>query len=97
MSLHDELTAAQRCLDDLVRTVGRLEQQVGHGLDIRRVRTDADHLRESLALLREAAPAGATARPDLVTIPDAPYDASLWTDSDDEGLGSTRSRGRRTP
>ncbi|RCH66299.1 hypothetical protein DT019_23945 [Streptomyces sp. SDr-06] len=98
MSLQDELTAAQRCLDDLVRTVGRLEKQVGDGLDIRRVRTDADHLRESLALLREAAPpGGAPARPDLVTIPDTPYDTSLWTDSDDEGLGSTRSRGRRTP
>ncbi|MFJ8308582.1 MULTISPECIES: hypothetical protein [unclassified Streptomyces] len=98
MSLQDELTAAQRCLDDLVRAVGRLEAQVEHGLDIRRVRTDADHLRESLALLRDAAPpAGTPARPDLVTIPDAPYDTSLWTDSDDEGLGSTRARGRRAP
>ncbi|MFF3691975.1 hypothetical protein [Streptomyces sp. NPDC002221] len=98
MSLQDELTAAQRCLDDLVRSVGRLEEQVGSGLDIRRVRTDTDHLRESLALLREAEPSGAAAaRPDLVTIPDTPYDTSLWTDSDDEGLGSTRSRGRRTP
>ncbi|MFI6687681.1 hypothetical protein [Streptomyces sp. NPDC050485] len=98
MSLQDELTAAQRCLDDLVRTVGRLEGQVEHGLDIRRVRTDADHLRESLALLREAAPpCGTPARPDLVTIPDAPYDTSLWTDSDDEGLGSARARGRRAP
>ncbi|MEV5278328.1 MULTISPECIES: hypothetical protein [unclassified Streptomyces] len=98
MSLQDELTAAQRCLDDLVRAVGRLEGQVESGLDIRRVRTDADHLRESLALLREAAPPGtATARPDLVTISDTPYDTSLWTDADDEGLGSARTRGRRAP
>ncbi|MEU3371055.1 hypothetical protein ACFYM2_28840 [Streptomyces sp. NPDC006711] len=98
MSLHDELTATQRCLDELLRSVGRLEKECGPGLDIRRVRTDAGHLSESLALLREAAPpGGAPARPDLVTIPDAPYDTSLWTDSDDEGLGSTRSRGRRTP
>ncbi|MEW2037953.1 hypothetical protein AB0885_12710, partial [Streptomyces sp. NPDC005534] len=28
-------------------------------------------------------------RPDLVRIPDTPYDSSLWTDSDDEGLGSS--------
>ena len=97
MSLQDELTAAQRCLDDLVKSVGRLEKQVGHGLEIRRVKTDADHLRESLALLRETAPDATTARPDLVTIPDTPYDTSLWTDADDEGLGSTRSRGRRAP
>ncbi|MEV6753743.1 hypothetical protein [Streptomyces sp. NPDC051214] len=104
MALQDDLTAVQRCVDDLVRTVGKLEQQVGEGsrgglagIDVRRVRTDADRLRESVAFLRAAAqdPAAAPAkRPDLVTIPDAPYDSSLWTDSDDEGLGA---RDRRAP
>ena len=29
MSLQDDLTAVRRCLDDLVRTVGRLEQSLG--------------------------------------------------------------------
>ncbi len=33
-------------------------------------------------------------RPDLVTIPDTPYDDSLWIDTDDEGLGA---RDRRAP
>ncbi|GAA3823200.1 hypothetical protein ACFS5L_26805 [Streptomyces phyllanthi] len=96
MSVHDELTSVQRCLDDLFRSVGRLEQQLGGGgLEMRRVRTDADHLRESLALLREAAPGlGQPRRPDLVTIPDTPYDSTLWTDSDDEGLGA---RDRHAP
>jgi hypothetical protein len=96
MSVHDELTMVQRCLDDLARSVGRLEQQLGSGgLDIRRVRVDADHLRESVALLRAAASApAAPRRPDLVTIPDTPYDDSLWIDSDDEGLGA---RDRHAP
>jgi hypothetical protein len=100
MSLHDELTAAQRCLDELARSVHRLEQQVGSGLDIRRVRSDTDHLRESLALLRASAPQeartgpGAAARPEMVTIPDTPYDSSLWSDAEDEGLGA---RDRRAP
>ncbi|WP_199545728.1 hypothetical protein [Streptomyces sp. N35] len=95
MSLHDDLTAVQRCLDDLVRSVGRLEQHVGSGLDIRRVRTDADHLRDSVALLKEAAPTlPPKPRPEMVSIPDTPYDRSLWTDSDDEGLGA---RDRRAP
>ncbi|MFF0220970.1 hypothetical protein [Streptomyces sp. NPDC004629] len=97
MSVHDDLTSVQRNLDDLLRSVGRLEQQLGSGggLEMRRVRADADHLRESVALLREAAP-GLTPprRPDLVTISDAPYDISLWTDSDDEGLGA---RDRHAP
>ncbi|MER6128468.1 hypothetical protein ABT173_39085 [Streptomyces sp. NPDC001795] len=96
MSVQDELISVQRCLDDLYRSVGRLEQQIGGGgLEIRRVRADADHLRESVALLRETASAPAPARrPDLVTISDTPYDYTLWTDSDDEGLGA---RDRHAP
>ncbi|MFI9152047.1 hypothetical protein [Streptomyces sp. NPDC053367] len=96
MSVHDELTSVQRCLDDLSRSVGRLEQQLGSkGLDMRRVRADAEHLRESVALLREATSAQGQARkPELVTIPDTPYDDSLWVDIDDEGLGA---RDRRAP
>ncbi|MEU0598852.1 hypothetical protein ABZ484_11440 [Streptomyces sp. NPDC006393] len=95
MSVHDDLTSVQRSLDELLRSVGRLEQQLRGSLEMRRVRTDADHLRESVALLREASqgPAAAERRP-LVTIPDTPYDMSLWTDSDDEGLGA---RDRHAP
>ncbi|WJV46402.1 hypothetical protein [Streptomyces flavofungini] len=106
MALHDDLTAIQRCVDDLVRTVGKIEQRTDTelaGVDFRRVRMDTEHLRESVALLRAAAtsaapppspPAPPKTRPELVTIPDTPYDRSLWTDSDDEGLGA---RDRRAP
>ncbi|MFE0509450.1 hypothetical protein [Streptomyces sp. NPDC058964] len=92
MSVHDELTTVQRCLDDLFRSLGRLEQQMGSGgLDIRRVHADADHLRESVALLRAAATtrtAASSRRPDLVTISDAPYDNTMWRGAEDEGLGA---------
>lgn len=97
MSVHDELTSVQRCLDDLIRSVGRLEKQMGSGgLEMRRVRADTNHLRESVALLRETAAATVAPpkRPDLVTISDTPYDPSLWVDTDDEGLGA---RDRRAP
>ncbi|MFF8591083.1 hypothetical protein ACF061_06510 [Streptomyces sp. NPDC015220] len=95
MSVHDDLTSVQRTLDDLLRSVARLEQQLGAGLEVRRVRTDADHLRESVALLRESVQGTAAAqRPALVTISDTPYDISLWTDTDDEGLGA---RDRHAP
>ncbi|MDI9883469.1 hypothetical protein QMZ92_03405 [Streptomyces sp. HNM0645] len=76
MSLQDELTDVKRRLDDLTRTVERLERSLTH------TREDAPRTQ----------PAG---RPeDLVTIPDTPYDSSLWTDSDDEGLGA---RDRHAP
>ncbi|WP_128379619.1 hypothetical protein [Streptomyces cavernae] len=90
MSVSEDLTSVQRCLEDLFRSVARLEQQVGGSLEMRRVRHDANHLRESVALLREAAQGHTVPkRPDLVTIPDDPYDQSLWRDSDDEGLGAS--------
>ena len=97
MTLQDEMTSVQRCLDDLTRCVTRLEQQVGSGLEMRRVRSDAEHLRESLALLRAATAGPDTPpapRPEMVTIPDAPYDSALWTDAEDEGLGA---RDRHAP
>ncbi|MFJ5996440.1 hypothetical protein [Streptomyces sp. NPDC092370] len=96
MSVHDELTSVQRNLDEVLRSLGRLEKQLGTGgLEMRRVRADANHLRESVALLRDAAASpAAPQRPELVTISDTPYDSALWSDSDDEGLGA---RDRRAP
>lgn len=90
MSLHDNLTSAQRALDDLVRSVSRLHDQLGDNLDMRRVRADVEHLRNSLALLRDSVPGGRPSRqtPEMVKIPDAPYDPALWADAEDEGLGS---------
>lgn len=92
MSLQDEMTTVQRCLDELARSVTRLESHIGGGLEIRRMRSDAEHLRESLALLRASTPGvpgpSDTPRPEMVTIPDTPYDSSLWTDAEDEGLGA---------
>lgn len=89
MSLQDDLTSVQRRLDDLMRCVGRLDEHVGDSLDMRRVRADAGHLRESLGLLRAGVPAATENRKvEMVTIPDAPYDRGLWADAEDEGLGS---------
>jgi hypothetical protein len=93
MSLHDDLTHVQRTLDELVRSVNRISGEIGDSIDMRRVSINTEHLRESLTLLLDAAghelaPAGQQARAPMVTIPDAPYDPSLWRDAEDEGLGS---------
>ncbi|GGZ77583.1 hypothetical protein GCM10010371_41720 [Streptomyces subrutilus] len=74
MSLHDDLTAVRRDLDQLTRTVERLERQAGRP--------------------RPAAPAAESDPSRMVGVPDTPYDSTLWTDSDDEGLGA---RDRRAP
>ncbi|WP_381794426.1 hypothetical protein [Streptomyces niveus] len=79
MSQPEDLTAVHRRIDELVQRVADLERTVGR--------------------LNEAVPATPSRpapkdRPEVVTIPDAPYNAALWTDSDDEGLGL---RDRRAP
>lgn len=79
MSQPEDLTAVHRRIDELVQRVADLERTVG--------------------LLTEAVPTvpsrpASQDRPEVVTIPDTPYNAALWTDSDDEGLGL---RDRRAP
>ncbi|WP_374775663.1 hypothetical protein OG756_25330 [Streptomyces sp. NBC_01310] len=68
--------------------------------DLSAVRRNLDELTRKVERLEQQAarqkPA-ATSPPDpsrMVTVPDTPYDSSLWTDSDDEGLGA---RDRRAP
>ncbi|NXY99422.1 hypothetical protein HYE82_34635 [Streptomyces sp. BR123] len=70
--------------------------------DLNAVRRNLDELTRKVEQLekqasRQKAEGGRPAAPDssrMVTIPDAPYDSALWTDSDDEGLGA---RDRRAP
>ncbi|MDX3093908.1 RAQPRD family integrative conjugative element protein [Streptomyces sp. ME01-24h] len=91
MSLQDELASVQRRLDELGRAVARLERHVGDSLDMRRVRADTEHLGDDLALLRDSVgttPVGRQPRQEMVTIPDTPYDPSLWSGAEDEGLGA---------
>ena len=96
MSVHDELTAVQRCLDDLLRSVGRLEQQLGSAAwrCAACAPTPTTCARASRCCARPPRARGTPRRPELVTIPDTPYDNTLWTDSDDEGLGA---RDRHAP
>jgi hypothetical protein len=73
MSQQKDLTAIQLRLDELIERVGQLERTI-------------DKLRGADPVTR-AEPKPAPGRPELVTIPDTPYNNALWTDSDDEGLG----------
>lgn len=67
--------------------------------DLAAVRRNLDELTRKVERLEQQAagrrPAAAAPDPSLmVTVPDTPYDSTLWTDSDDEGLGA---RDRRAP
>ncbi|MFF4421369.1 hypothetical protein ACFY04_11380 [Streptomyces sp. NPDC001549] len=69
--------------------------------DLSAVRRNLDELTRKVERLEQRAarqkPSTTAAGPDpsrMVTVPDTPYDSSLWTDSDDEGLGA---RDRHAP
>ncbi len=72
--------------------------------DLNAVRRNLDELTRKVEQLERqakrqptAGPRAGSAPPDpalMVTVPDTPYDSSLWTDTDDEGLGA---RDRRAP
>jgi hypothetical protein len=83
------LAEARNRLDALDRAVRVAQQRLGSGLDVRRVRTDLDHLRESLALLCESAEKKAeeAAGQAVIEIDDTPYDPEMWRGVDDEGIG----------
>lgn len=79
MSLQDDLSTVRRNLNELVRSVERLEQDVA---------------RQAPANPRPPGTGGPGRTGGMVEVSDTPYDSSLWTDSDDEGLGA---RDRRAP
>ncbi len=79
MSEQEDLTAMRHRLDELGERVGQLEQIV-------------DQLATNVPVTPK--PPKPQSRPELVTIPDTPYNHALWTDSDDEGLGA---RDRHAP
>ncbi|MFE4262655.1 hypothetical protein [Streptomyces sp. NPDC056883] len=68
--------------------------------DLTAVRRNLNELVRSVEQLERdvARQAPAASRPPgagpMVSVPDTPYDSTLWTDSDDEGLGA---RDRRAP
>ncbi|MEZ0091111.1 hypothetical protein [Streptacidiphilus sp. EB129] len=95
----EPLAEARRCLDDLDRALRASWARHGAGsaLDVRRVRADLAHLRESFDVLC-ASSTGSTAPtvrvrpgPDVIEIPDTPYDPAMWHDADDEGIGCRHS------
>jgi hypothetical protein len=86
-----ELSGVRRLLDELDRAVRSAEQHFGGTLEVRRVRLDLNHLRESMELLDAAHIVGGSGQrqpQQMVPLTDAPYDPALWQDAEDEGVGS---------
>jgi hypothetical protein len=84
------VAAAQRALGQLHSTIGKLSQEYGDTLGVRRLVSDVARLSDDLA---ELGPPDHRRRPgpvpeELEEIPDVEYDASMWTNAEREGFGA---------
>ena len=87
---NNSVAAVARALEGLHAAVGKLGQEYGDTLGIRRLVSDVARLSDDLAELGQPDPKH---RPgpgpeELEEISDVEYDASMWTDAEHEGFGA---------
>ena len=94
MGVRDDLTAAAGHVAGLRRAVTALSQDLGNTIDVQRLRDDVVRLADDVDLVARAAGVGSQDRAggpgEIVFIPDEDYDPSMWSDVEDEGVGSHR-------
>lgn len=87
-----ESLAVQRALTDLQRCVGALRSRYGASPSVLRVANDVERLAIDVAELDGVAAPVRGRSPEVVIVPDTPYDPALWHGADDEGVGGYRHR-----
>ncbi|HET7328971.1 MAG TPA: hypothetical protein VFJ14_16995 [Nocardioidaceae bacterium] len=80
----------RRAASSLQQAVERLRHEYGDTLGVRRLVSDVQRFDADLAELGEPRPGHRSAPPlqELVEIPDEDYDASMWSDAEQEGFGA---------
>jgi len=92
MAVQDEVAAVRHALTSLQHAVDRLAAGCAEGPALRRLRTDVRRVAEDLDELGDLRPGQQMGDrlPRLMFVPDQPYDPSLWSGADDEGLSGMR-------
>jgi hypothetical protein len=90
-----ELAAMQRTISQLRAGLTDLRAKYGDSVEVRRLANDLERLEidaEDLAGRptppKPRQPEGG--KPDVVVVPDTPYDPALWLGADDEGVGGVQ-------
>jgi hypothetical protein len=86
MTSKDPVGATREAITTLAAAVLRVRREYGDTLGVRRLTSDVDRLQEDLDLLGQPEP-GYSPEPnqdELLEIPDAPYDESMWADAQSE-------------
>ena len=94
MGVREDLTAAAGHVQGLRTAVQALTRDLGNTIDVQRLRDDVVRLAGDVDLVARAANIGSADRTggpgEIVFIPDEDYDASMWSDVEDEGVGPRR-------
>ena len=90
-----DLVALNRAIAELRECVGELRTRYGDSAGVRRLVNDVERLDIDAADLvgrptppKPREPSGG--KPEVVVVPDTPYDPALWLGADDEGVGGVR-------
>jgi hypothetical protein len=86
MAAQDAVGAAREALTSLAAAVLRIRNEYGDTLGVRRLTSDVDRLAESLDQLGDPKPGHrpGVSSDEMILIPDAPYDESMWQDAQSE-------------
>jgi hypothetical protein len=86
MAAQDAVGSAREALTLVAAAVLRIRNEYGDTLGVRRLTADVDRFAEALDNLGEPQPGHRPAVDprDIVVIPDAPYDESMWQDAESE-------------
>ena len=98
MGKQEDIAAARGLVRTLDKAITALTRHYPNGVDVRRLRADAERLDADLDLLcgatAPASPAPADPPPVRQVIPDSAYARDFWMDAEDEGLGQSDTRRR---
>ena len=94
-----EVIALRRAVGQLRQCVAALRSSHGDVADVRRLANDVERLEIDAAEFAERPTPpkqrdGEGGKPDVVVVPDTPYDPALWLGADDEGVGGVRGQHR---
>ncbi|ASR37512.1 hypothetical protein BAY61_23720 [Prauserella marina] len=85
-----EMSELRRTIGQLRQCVGALRARYGEAPAVRRLANDVERLDIDAVELDQTDPVPAQRpadRPEVVKVPDEPYDPALWEGADDEGVG----------
>ena len=86
MTAEDAVGSTREALTTLAAAVLRVRNEYGDTLGVRRLTSDVDRLAESLDQLGEpqSGHRPGMSTDEMILIPDAPYDESMWQDAQSE-------------